>query len=69
MTWTLDVPVITVSTPVTDSQLDAIRGQANEIRTRIFRTETPLKPENANIIWFPLAHKNIENVFEVLFDL
>ena len=64
-----EVPVITVSTPVTDSQLDAIRGQANEIRTRIFRTETPLKPENANIIWFPLAHKNIENVFEVLFDL
>ncbi len=65
----VNIPVITISTPISDSQLDMIRSQAKGICTRIFRTETPLRAENANIVYFPLAHKNMENVFEVLFDL
>ena len=66
---TADVPVITISGAVTDAELAAIREQARKIRLRIFRTDTAAQSENANIVWIPLAHKNIENVFEALFDL
>lgn len=63
------LPVVQISTPVTQGELGRIRLDACAVCQRVFETKSHLPEQEAHVDWTTPVHTGLEGVLETLFDL